>query len=58
MCPPASERTRRTLQNAVADSILEGKPEEEEVLTAAADGEKIKVERKALTEEKKEYALP
>ena len=46
------------LQNAVADSILEGKPEEEEVLTAAADGEKIKVERKALSEEKKEYALP
>ena len=45
------------LQNAVADSILDGKPGEEEELTAFADGEKIKVERKALSEEEKEYVL-
>lgn len=55
---PLKRTIQSMLQNAVADSILEGKPEEEEVLTAAADGEKIKVERKALSEEKKEYALP
>ena len=45
------------LQNAVADRILDGKPGENEELAASADGEKIKVERKALAEEKREYAL-
>ena len=48
---------RTMLQNAVADSILDGKPGENEELAASADGEKIKVERKALAEEKREYAL-
>ena len=43
------------LQNAVADCILDAKPGEGETLAATSDGEKIKVERKALIKE--EYAL-
>ncbi len=54
---PLKRTIQSMLQNAVADSILDGKPGEKEELTAFADGEKIKVERKALTEEKREYAL-
>ena len=53
---PLKRTIQSMLQNAVADSILDGKPGEKEELTAFADGEKIKVERKAL-EEKREYAL-
>ncbi len=54
---PLKRTIQSMLQNAVADSILDGKPGEEEELTAFADGEKIKVERKALSEEEREYAL-
>ena len=54
---PLKRTIQSMLQNAVADSILDGKPGEEEELTAFADGEKIKVDRKALAEEKREYAL-
>lgn len=54
---PLKRTIQSMLQNAVADSILDGKPGEHEELTAFADGEKIKVERKALAEEKREYAL-
>ena len=54
---PLKRTIQSMLQNAVADSILDGKPGEEEELTAFADGEKIKVERKALSEEEKEYVL-
>ena len=54
---PLKRTIQSMLQNAVADSILDGKPGEKEELTAFADGEKIKVERKALAEEKREYAL-
>ena len=54
---PLKRTIQCMLQNAVADSILDGKPGEKEELTAFADGEKIKVERKALAEEKREYAL-
>ena len=54
---PLKRTIQSMLQNAVADSILDGKPGEHEELTAFADGEKIKVERKARTEEKREYAL-
>ena len=38
--------------------ILDGKPGEHEVLTASADGDRIKVERKPLADEEKVYALP
>ena len=54
---PLKRTIQSMLQNAVADSILDGKPGENEELAASADGEKIKVERKALAEEKREYAL-
>ncbi len=54
---PLKRTIQSMLQNAVADSILDGKPGENEELAASADGEKIKVERKALVEEKREYAL-
>ena len=54
---PLKRTIQSMLQNAVADRILDGKPGEHEELTASADGEKIKVERKALAEEKREYAL-
>ena len=54
---PLKRTIQSMLQNAVADSILDGKPGEKEELTAFADGEKIKVDRKALAEEKREYAL-
>lgn len=54
---PLKRTIQSMLQNAVADSILNGKPGENEELAASADGEKIKVERKALAEEKREYAL-
>lgn len=42
---PLKRTIQSMLQNAVADSILDGKPGEHEELTAFADGEKIKVER-------------
>ena len=54
---PLKRTIQSMLQNAVADSILDEKPGENEELAASADGEKIKVERKALAEEKREYAL-
>ena len=54
---PLKRTIQSMLQNAVADRILDGKPGEHEELTASADGEKIKVERKALEEEKREYVL-
>lgn len=54
---PLKRTIQSMLQNAVADSILDGKPGEHEELAASADGEKIKVGRKALAEEKREYAL-
>lgn len=54
---PLKRTIQSMLQNAVADSILDGKPGENEELAASADGEKIKVERKALAEEKREYEL-
>ncbi len=53
---PLKRTIQSMLQNAVADRILDGKPGEHEVLTASADGERIKVERK-LQKEEKVYAL-
>ena len=47
---PLKRTIQSMLQNAVADRILDGKPGEHEELAAFADGEKIKVERKALVE--------
>ena len=55
---PLKRTIQSMLQNAVADRILDGKPEEHEVLTASADGDRIKVERKPLADEEKVYALP
>ena len=47
---PLKRTIQSMLQNAVADRILDGKPGEHEELAAFADGEMIKVERKALVE--------
>lgn len=55
---PLKRTIQSMLQNAVADRILDGKPGEHEVLTASADGDRIKVERKPLADEEKVYALP
>ena len=55
---PLKRTIQSMLQNAVADRILNGKPGEHEVLTASADGDRIKVERKPLADEEKVYALP
>lgn len=52
---PLKRTIQSMLQNAVADCILDAKPGEGETLAATSDGEKIKVERKALIKE--EYAL-
>ena len=55
---PLKRTIQSMLQNAVADRILDGKPGEHEVLTASADGDRIKVERKPLADKEKVYALP
>ncbi len=55
---PLKRTIQSMLQNAVADRILEKKPDGQEVLTASADGETIRVERNLLTEKNREYALP
>ena len=53
---PLKRTIQSMLQNAVADRILEKKPDGQEVLTASADGETIRVERNLLTEKNREYA--
>lgn len=45
---PLKRTIQSMLQNAVADRILDGKPQEGEALEALADGEKIKVERETM----------
>ena len=54
---PLKRTIQSMLQNAVADRILEGTLGEKEELTAFADGEEIKVERKEPAEEKREGVL-
>ena len=55
---PLKRTIQSMLQNAVADRILDGRPGEKEELAVSADGEKIKVEKRPLSERKEEYALP
>lgn len=54
---PLKRTIQSMLQNAVADSILDGMPGEKEALAVSAEDGRIRVERKEKTptEEKKEY---